>query len=81
VTATHLVHLVAAGERWDTIAYRYYGDATRYGPIIDANVALYLGTLGPLPTHPEVGTKLKIPLLTAASTAEAPDLPPWLRTV
>ena len=40
-------HLTTAGERWDTLAWRYYGDPHAYGRIIEANPALNIGTTLP----------------------------------
>ncbi len=30
-------HITIAGERWDSIAWQYYGDASLFGPIIQTN--------------------------------------------
>ena len=30
-------HITTEGERWDQLAWRYYGDAHRYQPIVQAN--------------------------------------------
>ena len=35
--AQFIVHTTKAGERWDLLAWRYYGDPTDYSPIIMAN--------------------------------------------
>ena len=32
-----ILHITTAGERWDLLAWRYYGDPTDYSPIIMAN--------------------------------------------
>jgi len=32
-----IVHVTTAGERWDLLAWQYYGDPTDYSPIIMAN--------------------------------------------
>ncbi|CAI8825496.1 Tail protein X [Pseudomonas sp. IT-232MI5] len=64
-------HLTTEGERWDQLAWRYYGDAHRYGPIADANPNVPLNAT--LPS----GLTLAIPLLAARPTAQ--DVPPWMR--
>src|SRR5690606_8109276 len=33
----YLSHVTREGERWDQLAFTYYGDATRYEPIVRAN--------------------------------------------
>lgn len=64
-------HHTTEGERWDQLAWRYYGDAHRYGPIADANPNVTLNAT--LPS----GLTLAIPLLAARPTAQ--DVPPWMR--
>jgi len=64
-------HHTTEGERWDQLAWRYYGDAHRYGPIADANPTVPLNAT--LPS----GLTLAIPLLAARPTAQ--DVPPWMR--
>ncbi|MBN3779915.1 hypothetical protein G3O06_20475 [Burkholderia sp. Ac-20345] len=67
-------HVTIAGERWDTIAWHYYGDPTAYGPIISANPSADIKTVLP------AGLTLLIPIMTldevdAQQTNQ--DLPPW----
>lgn len=64
-------HHTTEGERWDQLAWRYYGNAHRYGPIADANPNVPLNAT--LPS----GLTLAIPLLAARPTAQ--DVPPWMR--
>ena len=53
----YISHLVVAGERIDTIASQYYGDATSWWRIADGNPGiLYFDDLAP-------GTLLRIPVL------------------
>ncbi|MBK9083230.1 MAG: tail protein X [Rhizobiales bacterium] len=74
-----LEHLVVApGERWDMLAYRYYGDANRVAPIIRANRSLFEPTLGPIPCILPIGLTLRIPVLAPDPVADA-LLPPWKR--
>lgn len=67
----YLTHITTEGERWDQLADRYYGDARRYQPIIDAN--------GHVPITPALaaGLWLTIPVLERVATYE--DMPPWMR--
>lgn len=73
-----LEHVVGVAERWDTLAYRYYGDANRAGPIIRANRSLFGGGLGPIPCVLPFGLAIKIPVLDPEPVADA-LLPPWKR--
>ena len=77
-TITAIEHITREGERWDSIAWQYYGDATAYGRIIEANPDVDITDT--LPS----GLTVLIPVLpeseTAAQIAQA-DLPPWKRDV
>ena len=75
---SYLQHVVGTNERWDTLAYRYYGDANRTGPIIKANRELFADDLGPIPAQLPVGLVLRIPVLDPEPVA-AELLPPWKR--
>lgn len=71
-----LLHQVVEGERWDTIAYHYYGSAAQYGRIIEAN--LHLDITPSLPT----GAIVLIPILEQAASSDvlqADEVPPWKR--
>lgn len=74
--AAWLEHVAALNERWDTLAYRYYGDANRTGPIIRANRDLF--GEGPIPCILPPGLTVKIPVLDPQPIADA-LLPPWKR--
>lgn len=52
----HRIHVVQAGERLDWIAYKEYGDSTKWRPIADANNLIQPNRLKP-------GQKLIIPAL------------------
>ncbi|UTH73988.1 tail protein X [Chromobacterium sp. IIBBL 290-4] len=67
----YLTHLTMAGERWDQIAWRYYGDALAYEQIIAANPHV---RIGPVLTG---GLTLSIPVIEQADLAE--ELPLWMR--
>lgn len=72
MTQTVLKHIVKQGERWDNLAYHYYGDALEYSRIIDANP--HLSFYEVLPT----GATVFIPVLQVKPTNNK-DMPPWLR--
>ena len=67
-----LVHITTAGERWDLIAWTFYGDASLYQYIIMANPTVAI--------VPELspGTTLTIPIIAISQTPSTP-LPPWRR--
>ena len=67
----YLEHITTEGERWDQLAWRYYGDAHRYLPIMQANPHVPLTSVLP------ANLTLSIPVLEAETTAD--DLPPWMR--
>ena len=88
MAAEYFTHKTATGERFDLLAYRYYGDAGRMGPIVRANRAALLGALFDAwrgeaadPHLPLVFNRpatLRIPVIEEPSIA--PDqLPPWKR--
>jgi nucleoid-associated protein YgaU len=80
MSGAYLEHIVALNERWDHLAYRYYGDANRVSPIIRANRASFENALGPIPSLPPVGLVVKIPVL-PEEPVTADLLPPWKRSV
>jgi phage tail protein X len=65
-----ITHITASGERWDLLAWNYYGDPTQFGPIVMANPMV------PIEPVFEAGILLLIPILQEASVVPA-DLPPW----
>ena len=74
--SAYIEHVARDGDRWDLLAWHYYGDATRMSPIIEANPQLRI-----LPVF-AAGTVVYIPIMEAAQAAEylsAEDLPPWKR--
>lgn len=72
MTQTVLKHIVKQGERWDNLAYYYYGDALEYERLISANPQLSFCEV--LPT----GATVFIPVLNVKPTHNE-NLPPWLR--
>lgn len=67
----YLSHTTREGERWDQLAFTYYGDAHRYEAIIRANPQV------PLTRSLPAGLTLRIPVLEEQTSTE--DLPPWMR--
>lgn len=60
------------GDRWDTIANKAYGDATRYEEIQEANPSV------PIEAELPGGLKLQIPIIDQPKT-DLNNLPPWKR--
>lgn len=67
----YLTHTAKAGERWDSIAYEYYGDALNIHPLINANPHIAIGE------SLEAGQTVLIPVL--KDKPKNQDLPPWLQ--
>jgi phage tail protein X len=65
-----IAHRTIAGERWDSIAWKYYGDATLISALIMANPAV------PIEAVFEAGISIEVPILQQSVNVEA-DLPPW----
>jgi phage tail protein X len=70
--ASAILHITSAGERWDLLAWRYYGDATLYSGIIMANPET------PIEPVFEAGLEIVIPILTTPS-GDTSLMPPWKR--
>lgn len=66
-------HVTIAGERWDLLAWQYYGDARLYSPIIMANPRI------PIESVFEAGMEIGIPIL-QVNPSQTADLPPWKKT-
>ncbi len=69
-------HVTVEGERWDTLAWRYYGDPLAYGRIIEANPALDIRST--LPSGQVVLVPV-LPLAEASQALQDEELPPWKR--
>lgn len=68
----YLNHITTEGERWDSIAWRYYRDVSQVPRLIEANPHVAITeTLGS-------GIQLSIPVIEEAVTS-LEDLPPWKR--
>jgi phage tail protein X len=68
--AQFIVHTTKAGERWDLLAWRYYGDPTDYSPIIMANPIVAIEPVF------DAGISISVPILQKRSVVTA-GLPPW----
>jgi len=68
-----ITHLTIVGERWDLLAWNYYGDPTQFGPIVMANPTILIEPVF------EAGISILIPILEETSVTPA-DLPPWKQT-
>ena len=70
--AQFIAHITSNGDRWDLLAWHYYGDPMLFGPIVMANPGI--------PIQPVLsgGLNIVIPVLQKASSV-SPNLPPWKR--
>jgi len=67
-------YLVKDGDRWDSIAFKAYGDATQVSGIIEANKAVIISAVL------VAGTKILIPILEDGDIIiDSESLPPWKR--
>ncbi len=64
-----ILHITTAGERWDLLAWQYYGDPTDYSPIIMANPNV------PIEPVFDAGISIAVPILQQSAVVTA-DLPP-----
>jgi len=69
----YIEHITTEGERWDQIAYLYYGDAARISELAEANEHLRLQPVlaGGLP--------LRVPVLENDDRLLPEEVPPWKR--
>jgi phage tail protein X len=72
VATQFIRHTTAAGERWDLLAWNYYGDPTLFSAIIMANPLI------PIEPAFEAGIPVRIPIL-QVNPVRTNDLPPWKR--
>ena len=70
MNSQYLNHISAAGDRWDLLSWKYYGDPTLFGPIVMANPEV------PIEPVLEAGLTIVIPVLQKSNNAVA-GLPPW----
>ena len=65
-----ILHVTTAGERWDLLAWRYYGDPTDYSTIIMANPNVAIEPVF------DAGISIAIPLQRKSLVGPV-NLPPW----
>ena len=63
-------HVTSNSERWDLLAWRYYGDPTLLGAIVMANPDVVIEPVL------EAGLTIMIPMMQKPTTT-ASSLPPW----
>lgn len=68
-----LEHLTQAGDRWDSLAWRYYGDPFGYERIVAANPHI---PIGPMLIG---GLKVLVPVIEEPAVLKGDGLPPWKR--
>jgi phage tail protein X len=68
----YITHITLAGERWDLLAWRYYGLPALYSPIIMANPRIAIESVF------EAGLTVNVPIVAKPVTPSL-DLPPWKR--
>lgn len=69
-------HTTKAGDRWDLIAFDYYGDAKLIKPLLMANPDLLGDPDVPAPLVFDKGVQIRVPVLAETEIA-ASQLPPW----
>ena len=69
----YATYITKDGDRWDLIAYDFYGDPLAYEAIIVANPH------APIAAVLEGGLTLSVPLIESDNTVADADLPPWKR--
>lgn len=74
----HFTHLTLDGDRWDLLAYRYYGEANKQTVLLDANRRLFVNPVVVPPLILPSGLTLIVPVLADDAVADT-DLPPWKR--
>jgi phage tail protein X len=67
-----ITHISSDGDRWDLLAWNYYGDPTLFGPIVMANPLVLIEPVL------SAGLTVVIPVLQKASVTTV-NLPPWKR--
>jgi phage tail protein X len=73
-TARYIPYVTVAGDRWDTVAWRFYGDATVITPIVMANPTVAVMAVF------DAGINIAIPILAYNAAQSTANLPPWRRT-
>lgn len=76
----HFEHLTIDGDRWDLLAYRYYGDAAKQSVLLEANRSLFLNPVRVPLMILSSGIMLIVPIIDTDEIDDS-DLPPWKRGV
>jgi len=72
--ANFVEYVAKQGDRWDTIAFKAYGDATLINGIIEANPTIVISPIL------EAGTRVIVPILEQGDIQINSELlPPWKR--
>lgn len=66
-------YITKKGDRWDTVAWKAYGDANRINEIIEANPDV------PVTPVFDDNIRLKVPIIEQESELDVALLPPWKR--
>lgn len=67
-------YITKEGDRWDTIAFKAYGDPSLVSGIIEANSTISIGVIL------EAGTRVIVPILEQGEIQiDSELLPPWKR--
>jgi phage tail protein X len=69
-----LPYITMDGDRWDNLAWRFYGDPTLISPILLANCGMRV----PFESVLEAGIQLLIPII-VQTDINTENLPPWRR--
>jgi len=72
--ANFVEYVAKQGDRWDTIAFKSYGDATLINGLIEANTSIIISPIL------EIGTRVIVPILEQGDIRiDSELLPPWKR--
>lgn len=71
VATEYIEHITTDGERWDQLAWEYYGDSHAYERIIAANPTVPITPVLP------GGITLLIPIVEDSEIITGEELPPW----
>jgi phage tail protein X len=77
MASQYISYVTRKNDRWDLLAWRFYGDPMLFGMIIAANFGF-----GGVPASPVLnpGMKIRVPVIVVAAPALASsNLPPWKR--
>lgn len=78
LTGDYFEHVTIEGDRWDLLAWRYYGDQYRQTVLLEANRDLWRDQLAAPPPILPHGIRLKVPVI-VEEPGNAAALPPWKR--